>query len=328
MKSNNISQKIKTMNTHFVKHAFYYLGVVGAIILTAIILVSVIGFKLGFDFKGGTIVEVVYGIETNDVGDPYPGGAPYNESLTKEKIKNVISENFEISSIQIAESEYGNKVVFKLTSNEKLTTAQETELKENLYNEFSEYNPTGILQSKYITVSSVEGTKSDVAKYASIALATAIVILALGTMIRYGLSSGITILLTSIINVLLCMSIVLICRITIDVQFVGSVLTVFMLSLISNLVFFDKLRDVRKNAKTSILTRKEQSNLATKNTLIPSAIILGISLICSILLTGFGTLSIRTFGIPVLIGTIFVSLSTIYLCPMLYNYIKTNKSGK
>ena len=328
MKSNKLSQKIKDMNPNFVKHAFYYLGVIGAILLTAIILVSVIGFKLGFDFKGGTIIEVVYGVETDENGDAYPGGAPYNESSTKEKLGKVVGGKFEVSSVQTAKGEFGNTVVLKLTSNKKLTSAQIDELKTKLYEEFDKYSPTGLIQSKYISVSSVNGTKVDVAKYASIALATAIVLLAIGTLIRYGVSSAVSILLTSIINVLLCMGVALICRTTVDVQFVGSVLTVFVLTLISNLIYFDKLRDLKKNAKTGVLGRKEQANLTGKQILIPIGIILGISLICTILLTGFGTLSIRSFGIPVLISTIFVALSTVYLCPMFYNYITLKKSGK
>lgn len=320
MKSNKLSNLFKS-DMNFVGHAKYYFATIAALLISAIIIISVIGLKLGFDFKGGTIIEVVYGVEFDSEGNEYEGGAPYSKDLAMEKVENVLKTvgGFEISTVQEAKSEYGNKVVYKLLSDEEITNEQYDALKTALYSEFDKYDSNGIIQSKYIAAYGVPGSMVNVAVYGSIALSVAIVLLAIGVAIRYGISAMISVFLTSILNVLLTFAIVTICRTTVDVQFVGSVLTVFCLTLISNLIFLDKSKE---NLKNTELTRKDSMNLSVKQTLVTNALILSISIICSIFLTGFGVLSIRSFGIPVLVGTFFAFFSSIYVLPWLNFEIK------
>lgn len=315
MKSNKLTNLFKK-DMNFLDHAKYYFATIAAILISAIIIIPVIGLKLGFDFKGGTIIEVVYGVEFDSEGNAYEGGAPYSKEFTMKKIENVLGTvgGFEISTIQEAKSEYGDKVVYKLLSDEKITNEQYDALETALYDEFDKYDSTGLIQSKYISAYGVPGSMVNVAVYGSIALAVAIVLLAIGIAIRYGISAMLSVFLTSLVNVLLTFAIVAICRTTVDVQFVGSVLTVFCLTLISNLIFLDKSKE---NLKNTELTRKEVMNNSVKQTLVTNALILSVSIICSIFLTGFGVLSIRSFGIPVLVGTFFAFFSSIYVLPWL-----------
>ncbi len=324
MKFNKIKNYIFQSNINFCKHSKYYLAIISALLLSAIIIISIIGMKLGFDFKGGTVIEVVYGIEFDENGDEYIEGTPYDLSLSKNYIDKFLdSENaFEIVSIQTAESEYGNKVIYKLISNDKPSTDKLTQMKNNLYNIFDKYNESGLLQSKYISVFNVDGTKDNVASYSAIAISVGIVLISILAFFRFGISSALTLFISLLINTLLTFASVIICRITVDVAFIASVFTVFILTLISNLMTLDKIRN---NLKNKDLQRTDIANLSVKQSLIDQVIIMGFSLISIILLTGFGVLSIRNYGLPVVIGLIFIFLSNLYLIPFLWSKIKFKK---
>lgn len=332
MKSNKLTNLFKK-DINFLAQAKYYFVALAAILISAIIIVSVIGMKLGFDFQGGTIVEIVYGVEFDNEGNPYENGAPYTKDLTKEKIEKVLRNvgGFEIATIQDAESEYGSKVVYKLLSNEKITNEQYDSIKAKLYEEFDQYNASGLLQSKYISVYGVPGSANSAAVYGSIALAVSVVLLSIGVAIRYGFSAMLSTLLTSLINIALAFATVIICRVSVDSQFIGSVLTIFVLTLIANLIYLDKAKE---NFKNKELSRNDVVNLSVKQTLVTNALILSVSLVAVIFLTGFGVLAIRSYGIPVILGTLYAFFSAIYVLPWLNFEIdfkkkpKIKKSGK
>lgn len=325
MKSNNLANKIGKKNLNFVKNARYYLAVVAALIISAIVLVCVLGFNLGFDFKGGTVVEVVYDIPFDENGSI--SSDRYSEAEAKANIENVLKEfgGFELSSVQVAETEYGNAVVYKLLRGNTLSNEDFQKIENELYKEFSEYDQNGLIQSNYISVYGVQGTQSKTAVYGSIALSVGIVLLTLLALWRFGISAGISIFLTSIINALLTIATVLICRMTIDASFVGVVLGVFAITLIMNLIYFDK---VRENAKNKDLSRSEIANKSVKQSAIPNLLIFAVGLICSILLGGLGTLPIRAVGIPMLVGLFYAVLSAIYLAPFFWNYIVIKPRAK
>lgn len=332
MKSNKLTNLFKK-DISFLGHAKYYFVALAAILISAIIIVSVIGMKIGFDFQGGTIVEVVYGVEFDNEGNPYPEDSQYTKDIAKEKIEKVLGNvgGFEISTIQDAKGEYGNKVVYKLLSNEKISNDQYETIKTKLYEEFDKYNATGLLQSKYITVYGVPGSANNAAVYGSIALAVSVVLLSIGVAIRYGFSAMFSILLTSLINIALAFATVIICRVSVDAQFIGSVLTIFVLTLIANLIYLDKAKE---NFKNKELSRNDVVNLSVKQTLVTNALILSVSLISVIFLTGFGVLALRSYGIPVILGTLYAFFSAIYVLPWLNFKIdfkkkpKIKKSGK
>lgn len=325
MKSNKMIKKISEKNINFVKNARYYLAVIAALIVSAIVIVSVLGFNLGFDFKGGTVVEVVYDVPFDNNGNSTEN--QYSENATKENIENVLKEfgGFKTSSVQIAETEYGNAVVYKLLRDSTLSNEDYQNIENELYKEFDQYSQTGLLQSNYISVYGVQGTETDVVVYGSIALSVGIVLLALLALWRFGFSSAISIFLTSIINSLLVIATVLICRITINASFVGAVLGIFAVSLIMNLIFFDR---VRENSKNKDLSRLEIANNSVKQSAIANLLIFAVGLIGSILLGGLGTLPLRELAAPLLLGMFYSVLSAIYVAPFFWNYIKIKPRAK
>lgn len=323
MKSNNLflNKILKNSKIDFVALAKYYLVTVGLILAAAIIIISVIGMKLGFDFKGGTVIETVYGVDAN--------GTTYNEAQAKDIIQTAISDfSLEISNYQTETSSFGDRVVYKLTSNNKLTNDQVEELKSDLYTMFNSYDEDNIVQAQYIKVYNVESTANNVAIYSSIALAVSIVLLAIGVLIRYGKSQALATFLITIINTLLIFGFVIITRIPVDTAFIASVFVTFTLTAISLLIYFDKIRENLKNSNYKSLTKNQHSNLALREVFNVQFLLFGFSLICMILISGLGVAPIRNFGLPALFGTIISTLSVFFIAPYLWTIITFRKFKK
>jgi preprotein translocase subunit SecF len=307
---------------NFIANAKFYIAAVGVLLLSAIIIVSVIGLKLGFDFKGGTVIEVVYDVDVE--------GETYTENDVKIGVVNVLNEitGLEVDSYQTAEGAFGDKCVFKLISNNRLSDGDVLLLKAKIYTELDDYSQEHIIQSQYVSVYTVSATEVDAAIYASIALSVALVIFALGVLIRYGLSQAITSLIVCLINVFLVFSYVIITRTAVNVAFISSVLTIFALTMIGIIMYLDRLREINKNRLNKDLTRADRANLAVKGSFSIVSITFSIALICVILLTGFGVAVIRGYGVPVIFGIIVSALSTFYLMPFFYNLIDVNMQQK
>lgn len=316
---------LKKLQHNFVKYSIYYISVIAAILVAGAILVSVIGFKAGFDYAGGTVSEVVVASDL-DVKENY------NDTL--EIIERVMDEKtVEIASVQIEETAWGNALAVK-TLNGKLSNAEVATLQENikdaLFTEFgydstdSEYN----IQKRYVSVYSVEETASQISTNASIAIAVAMTVLLLGVFFRYGLSSMFTILISSIVNMLLVMGFVLCTRITVNIPFVASIITVFVLTVISQLVYFDKVRENYKSETFKGASREQLANVSVIQSFKVVALILLIALVGIVLVTGLGITPVREFGLPTIFGVVISALSTIYVAPTLYTYINFGKQVK
>lgn len=323
MKSNkmSLSNMLKNSKADFVSLSKYYLGTIALILVAAIVIISVIGMKLGFDFAGGTVVEVVYGVDTD--------GTTYSETQAKDIIETAIVDfNLEISTYQTEESSFGDRVSYKLTSQNKLTDSQIDQLKSKLYTMFGSYSEENIIQAQYIKVYNVNETASNAAVYSAIALSVAIVLLALGVFARYGLSQAFTFLIASLINVLLTFAFVIITRTVVNTAFIAAVFTTFFLTAISLLIFFDRIRENSKNSNYKDFTKNQHSNLAVREIFNIEFLLFGFSLICMILISGLGVAPIRNFGLPALFGTILSCLSVFFIAPYFWTIITLKKMKK
>lgn len=321
MKSNKLANMFKNSNVNYCKSAKVYLVVVAALLISAIVLISVIGFNAGFDFAGGTIVEVVYDVEFDSNGNQYENGTPYDKSAAMENIEAVLKDvgGFQLASIQTETGEFGDVVVYKLLTDSSPTNEQLDAIKTKLFEKFLQYDQNGLIQKNYISVYNVNETKTDVAIYAAIALSVALVIIVIGAIFRFGLGEAISLFISTLTNILIAFAIVLICRIAVNVTFVAAVITIFVLSVIFNLIYLDKLRE---NSKNKEFSKEEKANISAKQSLPTSLLILAVSLICSVFLGGFGVLSIREFALPVMIGVFFVTFTSAFMLPLLCSKIE------
>lgn len=318
MKKNKVTvnQKIKEWKVDFVSLSKYFLITIGMILIAGIVVISTIGFKLGFEYSGGTIVEVVYGVEAN-------GGTTYTEGQVKDIIEvAIVDYGLKVSSVQKEEGTFGDKVIYKMTSKNFIATDELERLNDDLYTMLGSYDELDVVHAQYVKVYNVASVVGNAVTYASIALAVAVVLAFIGIIIRYGLMQSISASLILIINTLSIISFVALARIPLNTAFLAAVFTTFILTLICILIVFDKIRINDKNKDYKKYNKTEHTNLAIKEVFMILVTLLILSLIAMVLISGLGIASIRSFGIPALFGSILAGLSTILGLPLLYAKIK------
>lgn len=328
MKQNkSLKDVIKSSKLDFVSYSKYFLWTIWLFILSSIVIVSVIGLKLGFDFVGGTVVEVIYGVDAN--------GTVYNEQQANDIIETAISgfniewkQTLETSLYQTEESSFGDKVVYKLVSNKRMNYAELTALKNDIFEMFNSYDESNIIQSQYVKVFYVDGNSGDIVLYSAITLGVGLVLLALWILIRYGLSQALTSIITCLVNIAMIFTFVAICRLRIDTTIIASIFTTFILTILGLIIYFDKIKETLKNDKYKGSSRKDYANATLKEFFVEYIIIFGLALICMILVSGFGVAPIRSFGLPALFGVILTGLSIYFAVPYFYTFINIGKQRK
>lgn len=313
MKANKVSliKKIKESKIDFVSLSKYFLVTIGLLLIAGIILISTIGFNLGFEYAGGTVIEVIYDVDAD--------GTIYHEEQIKDVIAISIADyGLKVASIQNEESSFGDRIVYKTTSKTTLQDKDVEKINESIYSMLGAYDKEDIIQSQYVKVYNVQGAVSDKITYASIALAVAIALIFLGVFIRYGLGQAISTCIILVLNILTVIAFVAISRVPLNTAFLASVFTTFFLTLIGELVVFDRIRTNIKNNEYKNFNRADHINLAIKESMTILTLLLSLSLIAMILVSGLGIVSIRSFGIPALFGGVLAQLSVVFGLPLLY----------
>lgn len=317
MKLANISlaKKISDSKVNFLSHMKYYLAVVIALLVSAIFIVSFLGINADFDYKGGTVLTVVSnGVKEED---------KYNEMCNK--IENILNENnVSISSFQYEESAYGDAIVVKILNKDN---AVNNTIKTKLNTELG-YNVEDLVEKNYVQTSVVDATAINSTKMATLALFVALAILTIVSIFRYNFSIAINYLVSTLLNLIIVFASIIICRIPVNVSITVSFAVVLLISTIFNLLFFKQVKQNSLDENLKDKTRVEIANITLREIFSPLTIIAVVLIITFVLLAGFGTMQIRAFAIPCLIGVIFSALSTYYFTPSFWNKVNIKRKIK
>lgn len=311
----SLAKKVSASKVNFLSHMKYYLAVLIAVLVSAIFIVAFLGIRLDFDYAGGTVLTVVV--------DGVQEEGKYNETCNK--IDEILkSNNLEVSSYQLEETAFGDAVVVKVLSKD---TAKNEAVKNAINAEFG-YNVEDLVQKNYVKAVTVDGTAIYGTKMAAVALSVAIVVLALAAIFRYDLSTAINYLVSILLDLVILLSMVIICRIPINFSITAAFVFVFVLSSLFKLLFFKQAKQNVKDENLKDKTRVEIANLTLREIFSPLVVISIVCVIALILLAGLGTLQLRAFAIPALIGVVFSALTTFYLTPYLWEKINIKRRVK
>lgn len=311
----SLAKKVSASKVNFLSHMKYYLAVLIAVLVSAIFIVSFLGIRLDFDYAGGTVLTVVV--------DGVQEEGKYNETCNK--IDEILkSNNLEVSSYQLEETAFGDAVVVKVLNKD---TAKNEAVKNAINAEFG-YNAEDLVQKNYVKAVTVDGTAIYGTKMAAVALSVAIVVLALAAIFRYDLSTAINYLVSILLDLVILLSMIIICRIPINFSITAAFVFVFVLSSLFKLLFFKQAKQNVKDENLKDKTRVEIANLTLREIFSPLVVISIVCVIALILLAGLGTLQLRAFAIPALIGVVFSALTTFYLTPYLWEKINIKRRVK
>lgn len=271
-----------------------YLKVTGSISIIIIalgfIVAAVTGFNVGIDFTGGslTIVDMKEAFDTEDVRSVLESigqaDAPVVQAGDDQQEAQIRMQDIDGDSMQA-----------------EVTEALITGLR------------TDYPDAEVISVDRVGGVTSlEMIQGALWAVLIACVLMLIYIWIRFELFSGIAAVIALAQDVLVMIAFVGIFHLQINSGFIAGCLTIIGYSINNTIVIFDRIRD-NQRIYGKKLTRDELANLSVKETMTRTINTSVTTLIMIVSLYCFGVTSIKEFSLPIIIGIIAGTYSSIFL---------------
>lgn len=283
-----------------------------AIVLVVLSLGSIIfqGFNLDTDFAGG--LALTYEIKAD---------------FTTEEVEQIASEALGAdrrpSSVQKSED---NDVVIKFGFDNDLKTEEEisnysqekvaavTAALKAKYGEPSVNEETGALESGVLDKSKdvvSPSTGKELARSAMWMSILAVIAILIYVTFRFEFTSGVAAVIGLAHDVVVLLGIYSILRISVDTSFIAAVLTVLGYSINNTIVIFDRIRENTRHAKKQ--TYSDIANSSIMQTLTRSVNTTITTLLTIVLVYILGVVSIKAFAMPIIIGIIVGTYSSIFV---------------
>ncbi len=262
------------------------------IIAGIIAMVAFGGLNADIDFTGGTTVYV-------DMGEAA------TENDVRDALKGV--KDIKISSVQTAED---NQFIIRL--NDVGTTVRD--------------DITAALAEKYansavLQVDNVSPTVgSELWGNAAMALIIAIILMLIYISFRFELLSGLSAIIALAHDMLIMVSIYAIFRINVNTTFIAAMLTILGYSINATIVIFDRIRENSKFMSKE--TFKDITNKSIWQTVARSINTSVTTLIMIVVLYIFGVPSIKEFALPLMIGIVAGTYSSIFIAGPMWSLIR------
>ncbi len=270
------------------------------ILLGAIFLIVNKGFVTDIDFSGGTMMRI--NMEN-----------PYEESALSSTIQSAIGEK-PYSIQRVGEA---NEVIVKMKS-------LDTQARDDLYQKIkTEFNLTSDqpLESNNISAA----ISNEILTSAILAVIVACVLMLIYITIRFEFTSGAAAVLALVHDTLMMISFYAIFRIPVNSSFIAAILTIIGYSINATIVIFDRVRENRKYLKKEGFG--EVCEKSIRQTLRRSMNASGTTLVSLIVLYILGSQSIREFALPLMVGVIVGTYSSIFLAGPTWNLFRGNKGS-
>ncbi len=321
----NISERVENSKHSFVNGGKVYTIIAASIILVGIIMLCVLGFNLGIDFTGGTILQI-------QVGSTISSDSAYNNY--KNKIEEVLNEkHITLSSAQKQGENSSLSIVIRFQdpkgmSEEEIngTNGLIETLKTDLVKALNSINDNvevEITNSERISATA----SSSLVLNACLAILVAIVCMLIYIAIRFEFFTGMCTLVALFHDVLVMCALCAICRVQINSTFIAAIVTIIGYSINNTIVVFDRVRELWKmNIGSNALDFSGLVDKGIKQTFTRSINTSLTTLFAVVLLAVLGSASIREFVIPIIFGLLAGTLSSMFIAgPLLALISKKHK---
>lgn len=291
-----------------------------AIISLVLILAGIVGLVIngglnyGIDFTGGTNIQLSMKTES------------YEISATTDEIEDIVSEALGGAEVQ-AQSLGTEAIVIKtvelggyLSAEDEAEAVEgESDVEKVFAAIEAEYGVTIPEEERNVTTISASTSKKILTDSLSATL-LAVVLMLLYITVRFEFLSGAAAVIGLIHNILIMIGAYALFGFPINNSFVAAVLTIVGYSINNTIVIFDRVREnVKKERKLSykdIADKSVTQSLArTINSSITTLLTVGMLYI-------MGVNSIREFALPIIIGIVAGTYSSIFLCAPLWVKMK------
>ena len=344
---------IENSKFDFCKNLKWFLIAPIVICLVGVVILCTLGFNLGIDFTGGSNMTIY--LDTDGTYTVDNSVVSTDQGVLEEKINNVLRKyGLDINTYQDTTMsingmgiEDGKAIIIKYQNN-KLETAEIEEINDkirlDLLKEFKyvedddnitldtigSIEESALIANGGITTASAS---SELMMKSFIALLVAILLILVYVAFRFEFTSGLAAILALFHDLLVTTSIMLICRIEINVSFIAALVTILGYSVNNTIIIFDRMRSDLKVAKQSNIkiSNQEVANGAIKASLTRTILTTLTTFIMIFMVTIIGVPDIREFAFPIMIGIVagFYSSTclTSGLWAIAYRPKKTKKSN-
>jgi len=336
LKNFSLDEKIENSKFDVCKNLKWFLIAPIVIILIGIILLSTVGFNLGIDFTGGSNMTVyidstgTYGTQFDINKDAKAIKKTVQTVLDKHGLKITTIQNTTIDAEDLGISK-GNAIIVKYQNDNSLETEEIEKINDQIRLEIlkafgyidqdveniSDVDNAVLVQNGGVTTASAS---AELMMKSFIALLVAVVLILIYIAIRFEFTSGLAAILALFHDILVTASVVLICRIQVNVAFIAALITILGYSINNTIIIFDRMRDRLKTARNANekVDNKLIANSAVKETMLRS-ILTGITTFIMIfMITVIGVADIREFAFPIMVGILAGFYSSVFITPGLW----------
>lgn len=291
------------------------LGVVIAVVVVLLAGIIIRGVHLAIEFKGGTLITYTY------QGD-------IDSNAVSSAVSEVVGSSVVVRTGESLDSG-GKQITISFVSKEGLTADRQTELTNALRDKFAS-NELEIYDSNDVSPSS--GREFLLKCFIAVLFAAVVVIIYIAIRFRNigGWSAGVCSIFALCMDILVAFTATIVCGFNIDSNIVAVILTILGYSINNTIVIYDRIRENRKlmpkatlneliNVScTQSLTRSIRTSITTIGTMLIVTIV--------VMVTGYD--SLLSFSVPLMLGLISGTFSSLLVAPVTWSWWKNKAANK
>jgi len=278
------------MNIPVMKLSRYFAAFSGVIILAGIIVMLVFGgLNLGIDFSGGTLMMVEMGGE-------------FDVEEVRAAVGEFVTTEYRVDTSDVS------KAIIRLQDKDLDPEAQ-NQIRSNIIDSLVESYPEIDVESTD-RVGAVAGNELITNAITSVLIASGLMLIYIW--IRFELLSGFAALVALGHDVLIMTAIIAITRTQVNSSFIAAILTIVGYSINDTIVVFDRIRENMKRFGRQ-MTRSDIVNKSINQTMARSINTSLTTLFTIITLYVLGVSSIKEFALPLIIGILSGTYSSIFI---------------
>ena len=286
------------MNFNVIKYMKIFIIISLVIIGAGLLTIIFAGFNPGIDFTGGTLIQIDFG-----------------KKMAVSELRE-ITDNIDKNASIVHTGDEQTQIIIR--TSKSLDNQERTDFF-NLFKEKYRLSDNALMNQKKFEASI--GSETRVRALASVIVATICMLIYIS--LRFEFKFGIAAIIALIHDVLIGLSVYAILRIPINSSFIAAMLTIVGYSINDTIVVFDR---VRENIK---LMRKESFadivNASVSQTIKRSVNTSVTTLLAITSLYIVGVESIKEFALPLIIGIVAGTYSSIFIASPVWYYLTAKK---